>query len=117
MYQPLARTLATAASILLFSLSGWLTRAGYWRIAASLLSGLVAAAFAFGLDRLELPVPDGPTQRADHQQRQHGPVRRRAVGIERELAEMQRRQVQGFGKHHGLIVVDEWSDKRNITGV
>lgn len=43
--------LATAASILLFSLSGWLTRAGYWRIAASLLSGLVAAAFAFGLDR------------------------------------------------------------------
>ncbi len=44
--------LATAASILLFSLSGWLTRAGYWRIAASLLSGVVAAGFAFGLDLL-----------------------------------------------------------------
>lgn len=42
--------LATAASILLFSLSGWLTRASYWRIAASLLGGLVAAGFAFGLD-------------------------------------------------------------------
>lgn len=41
---------AVAASILLFSLSGWLTRAGYWRVAASLLSGLVAAGFAFALD-------------------------------------------------------------------
>jgi hypothetical protein len=43
--------MATAASILLFSLAGWLTRASYWRIAAALLSGLVAAGFAFGLDR------------------------------------------------------------------
>lgn len=41
---------ATAASVLLFSLAGWLTRAGYWRVAAALLGGLVAAGFAFTLD-------------------------------------------------------------------
>lgn len=41
---------ATAASILLFSLAGWATRAGYWRVAASLLGGVVAAGFAFALD-------------------------------------------------------------------
>jgi hypothetical protein len=36
---------------LLFLLSAWLTRAGYWRTAAALLGGLVAAAgLRFGLD-------------------------------------------------------------------
>jgi hypothetical protein len=43
--------IAAAFSGLLFLGVAWLTRAGYWRTAAALLSGLVAAAFAFGVDR------------------------------------------------------------------
>ena len=43
--------IAAAFSGLLFLGVAWLTRAGYWRTAAALLSGMVAAAFAFGVDR------------------------------------------------------------------
>lgn len=43
--------IAAAFSGLLFLGGAWLTRAGYWRVAAALMSGLVAAAFAFCVDR------------------------------------------------------------------
>ena len=51
MMDTLVVCIAAAFSGLLFLGVAWLTRAGYWRTAAALLSGLVAAAFAFGVDR------------------------------------------------------------------
>lgn len=41
---------ASLFSGLLFLVCAWLTRAGYWRTAAALLGGLVAAGFRFGVD-------------------------------------------------------------------
>jgi len=41
---------ASVFSVLLFLLCAWLTRASYWRCAAALMGGLIAAAFRFGLD-------------------------------------------------------------------
>lgn len=41
---------ASVFSGLLFLVCAWLTRAGYWRTAAALLGGLVAAAVRYGVD-------------------------------------------------------------------
>jgi hypothetical protein len=41
---------ASLFSGLLFLITAWITRAGYWRTAAALLGGLTAAGFRFGID-------------------------------------------------------------------
>ena len=41
---------ASLFSVLLFLGSVWLTRAGYWRTAAALMGGLLAAGLRFGVD-------------------------------------------------------------------
>lgn len=47
---PLVTLVASAFSVLLFLLCAWLTKASYWRIAAALMGGLVAAGLNVGWD-------------------------------------------------------------------
>ncbi|MDP1631817.1 MAG: hypothetical protein Q8L66_10405 [Caulobacter sp.] len=49
---PFVICVASVFSALLFALTAWFTRASYWRVAAALMGGLVAAALSLGWDVL-----------------------------------------------------------------